>query len=78
MDTDTDTQIAEAEARAVEAERMSDRLARLLVAEIGRREVDKLARETFPTDLYAQTCIVTGLDPLNLLGRDLTAERFRR
>lgn len=64
--------------RADEAERQRDSLARGLLFELGRRALNEAAIAEHPNDLYAQTVVVMGYDPLERIARQLTAERFSR
>jgi hypothetical protein len=68
--------LADAEARARNAETQRDSLARALLYELGKRTMNAAAAQAHPNDLYAQTVMVMGFDPLTERARSLTAERF--
>lgn len=45
-------------------------LRRIVLASMANERMDTAARSTYPADIYKQTCLVTGLDPLHEMAGD--------
>ena len=70
------TELDAERARADAAEQTADSLARALLCELALRELRREAVLQHPHDLYLQTVVVLGYDPLGHVSQKLTAERF--